>query len=46
MNNNIDQNIDYLEKSYNIETNKTKKKKKKSIFKHRNLLSYKIKDTL
>ena len=42
MKNSLDQDIDYLEKSYNIKTRQNRKKK--SIFKHGNLLSYKVKD--
>ena len=40
----LDQDIDYLEKSYNIKSRQNTKKK--SIFKHGNLLSYKIKDKI
>ena len=42
MKNSLDQDIDYLEKSYNIKSRQNTKKK--SIFKHGNLLSYKVKD--
>ncbi len=42
MKNSLNQDIDYLEKSYNIKTRQNRKKK--SIFKHGNLLSYKVKD--
>ena len=44
MKNSLDQDIDYLEKSYNIKSRQNRKKK--SIFKHGNLLSYKIKEKI
>ena len=42
MKNSLDQDIGYLEKLYNIKSRQNRRKK--SIFKHGNLLSYKIKE--